>query len=153
MSSFSLRMLRRSSAVLLLLVATGCSTMPNRHALGQQILKPRPGHAPFLTNKALEKDETGDVKMVIREYDLRDEKFRALAQRLKFVCKLGKKRYRICKNKPGLCRQHFTKKKRFLKKTKTKRKEEYLPIVAQYNYLLAVKAKCFSIEFYNFGLM
>lgn len=112
-----------------------CSSSSNirRHeALVDQILKPRPGHEGKLTNQGNPKYHD------LIEYDLSDKKFREAADAFKFVCKLGKKRYHICSDKPGLCRHDAM-------------VEHYLDGVRDYGFLLNVKAKCFSLDKYGFS--
>ncbi len=142
----SSRLIGISSLILLL---AACAS-GQRHVLGNQILRARPGHSPHLTNRAYEK---GADEMVVKEYDLGDPAFRELAHKLKIVCKLGNQRWSICRDKPGICRDQFHEKKRFLRKTKIIHEQSYLSIKDNYDFLLSIKAKCFSTEFFEFILM
>ncbi len=121
----------------------GPSVYP-RHPFSDQILVPRAGHTG-LTNGACPLAVPNCPKVEVVEYKFEDAGFRDLANRLNFICRIGGKRYKICKDKPGLCRITY-KKKLF---AKDERIEEYLPMPEQYPFLLAGNAVCFNEDKYN----
>jgi len=136
-------------SILFSLLLSSCVTTPPamRHALVDQILRPRVGHKS-LTNSACD-EVTKSGKCTLRqviEYDLNDEALRKKLNDLRFICSVGGKRYKICMDKPGLCR-HDRYKKWFLGRTWVK--EEYIPI-EDYQMLLDGNTRCFSRERYPF---
>lgn len=71
------------------------------------MLVARVGHVG-LTNGACEHYQEGVCdKFVVVDYDLNDSSLRASLRELQFVCLLGKKRYLICKDQPGLCHREY----------------------------------------------
>jgi len=77
----------------------------NHLALAKQRLIPRPGHEGKLTNQVCLKFY-GDKceQKSLKEYDLQDANIRKQLNEFKIACNVGGKRYRICKDEPGLCR-------------------------------------------------
>ena len=92
--------------VLLLFITASCATsktdnkeikLTGKNAtLAGQIIRPREGHKPFLTNRA--------GKSIVR-HDLRDSGKREALRQLKFICMFGPERYHICKGSKGICRK------------------------------------------------
>ena len=74
---------------------------------------------------------------------------RGLLYKLKFICKLNNERWKICKNKPGLCRNYYKTKKRFLRRDKKKKYTIYLDIESNYEYFTASGLRCFSQNVYD----
>lgn len=137
---------------LVVLTSLSCASQDiARHALSEQILKPRVGFRG-LTNRAcdlLDKDQKCKPEnRTIKEYLFEDEDFRKTANSLSFVCKVAGKRYKICIDKPGLCRISYIKRGSFLKSWKEK-KEEYIPAL-RYQFLLDAGTVCFSENKYDF---
>lgn len=102
----------------LLGLVTGCSTPGERKifpqgALIEQILVPRAGYPGALTSGSCEmfsKDNTC-LKFTILSYDLRDQATRDELRDLDFICKIGEKRFTICKDKEGFCHLSYNRKK------------------------------------------
>ena len=136
---------------LLALPLISCQTSERalRHPLSNQILKPRVGHSGLTNNACEEKDSTGKcTKEGIKEYSFDDQTFRDSVNKLGFICNVGGRRFKICLDKPGLCRFSYIKKGALFWK-KTKMNEEYIPSL-NYQYLLDANTKCFSKEVYPF---
>ena len=145
-------MLRRILS-LVLLVGSGCSEAQiyQQNPLSDQILKPRPGHEGKLTNRAcLKFDDDKCVDEKIAEYDLKDAEFRDRVNKMNFICNLGGRRFKICKDKPGFCR-FYRQKKCFLGICVDDKKltEEYIP-VEPYSFILDAKTRCFQKDLYPF---
>lgn len=129
-------------------VLSACSTeVYPRHALVEQILKPRAGHKGLTNRVCLEYSGDTCVRDEIVEYFLTDSQFRKTAADLGFVCKVGEKRYKICRDEPGFCRTTY-RKQGFLGLRKEK-VVEFLP-VDNYDFLIAAKTRCFQKDRYNF---
>lgn len=74
--------------------------------LEKQRLIPRPGFGGHLTNRVCTKFYGNTCEQIsVRKYSLEDERIRKRLIQFGFACKVGGKRYRICKDKPGLCRR------------------------------------------------
>lgn len=120
--------------------------------IGQRLI-PRKGNEGFLTNQACLKYEGKDcVQKSLLTYDMNDPILRdRLANELKFACKMGNKRFRICKKDPGFCRQEWGciewKKKLVSRKTYCSKegvtKKEYIP-VTEYQRLIDGSLECRS---------
>lgn len=130
---------------------SSCTSGPIRHeALIDQILVPMQGKAPHLVNRARDGEKK---EYSLKKYSLKDDAFRSRANKLRFICKVAGKMYAICPGLPGLCRNKFKKKKRFLRSTKIKRHVTYLDGVKDYEFLVGAKTICFSDQRYNFQEM
>lgn len=147
-------MSRNKALALFLLGAVGCATAPEiypSHPLVDEIVKVRPGHAGTLTNRAeiLGPDGKSTVA-VVTEYPLHDPAFRDTVNKLDFLCNIGGKRYKICKDKPGFCRIGSTRScaigPLFCKDVEAE--IDYIP-VDNYQFLLDAKARCASKQNYN----
>lgn len=133
----------------ILLIGGGCASAPKHNPLIKQILKPRPDHKPFLTNQASGEDD----ELKTSRYDLSKESVRSTLRKLKFVCKLGKKRYRICKNQASLCRRTVKVTDRWLLPDIERETVEKLPLEEHYEFFIEAKLKCFSVDSYEFTIM
>lgn len=145
---------KTSLKLLLSLVSLGllisCATPDwNPSPLSDKILKPRVGYKG-LTNRycvkwnALEQCDEWKVE----DYDLNDKEVRERLRSSGITCKVSEKRYKICKDEPGLCRRAGTE-KCFLFFCNTEYKEEVIPI-SNYQFLLDITAKCFNEDRYPF---
>lgn len=100
------------AALLLSLLLSNC-TAPQTYPQGQladQILVARHGHEGKLTNQVCTTYDK-DAKCIswnLIEYDLSQQTFRDTARRLQFICKMGGKRYKICPDRPGICRTTYS---------------------------------------------
>jgi len=114
----------------------------------QQILKPRAGHKG-LTNRACLawNDENECLKYEIQEYLLEDAEFRETVNSFDFICSIGGRRFKVCKDKPGFCRITYTDCGIFCRR---KRHEEYIP-AEKYDFLLAANTRCMNKEEYPLG--
>lgn len=117
-----------------------------RHELLDQILRPRPGHEGKLTNTSL--DATGAVHT--DEYDINDEPTRAKLNTLNFVCNIGGRHFKVCKDKAGFCRFSTTKSCFLFFCKDSDKQEEFIPVYG-YQFLLDAKTRCFNKETYPFG--
>jgi hypothetical protein len=121
---------------------TACSTsapLYPRHELYDQILKPRPQWAGYLTNSRQVQPlgaKLGETVPELVTYDLKDATLRADLNRLSFVCKIAGRQFKICLERPGYCR----KKEHFWQDDEL----EYIDAITQHNYLLQAKTRCFS---------
>lgn len=136
---------------LILLVSSlcfGCASnrVYPRNPLVDQVIKPRPGYERHLTNSACLKYENGNcVNLEIKPYSLDDESFRKMANEFDFICNVGGRRFKICLDKPGFCRNWtFVKCEPwdFLKIfCEDIAMEDFIPI-DDYNFILESNAKC-----------
>lgn len=122
-----------------------------RHVLVEQLLKPRDGYTG-LTNRACEtwSDTDGScMSYKILEYKFENEATRQELNKLGFICNLAGKRYKICLDKPGLCRIHYEK-RCFLGIfcTKRERMEEYLPASSSYSLFINGGLVCANPSLY-----
>jgi hypothetical protein len=129
-----------------------CTSVPEtypRHPLSEQILKPRKGYRGLTNRVCLLTDEQGRcTQPEVLDYSLDDENFRLTAEKLNFVCYVAGKRYRICKDKPGLCRVSYKEKCFIGICRRGDRVEEYLP-ASQYQFLLDANTECANEDAYN----
>lgn len=135
---------------LFLLLLLGCATSPEiylRHQLAQQILKPRVGHNGLTNRVCLEYEGPLCKKPEIQEYSFSDENFRTSVNAMGFICKVASRRFKICLDKPGLCRITY-KHSGFLGLGRTKL-EEYIPS-SNYQFLIDANTKCFQKNEYDF---
>lgn len=134
--------------IFLLLLLLGCVSVPPAYPeliLGEQILRPRAGHDGYLTNSHYEVDPISKLNTeIIKSYDFNDAAFRKEANDLDFACKVGDKRFKICMDKPGLCRKY--------KSGWFSHDEEYLP-ASNYKLMLDAGTKCFSVNKYSWGAL
>jgi hypothetical protein len=133
-------------------VFVGCLTAPvyQRSDLVNQLLRPREGFAPNLTNQIFDKDGNKQVAT----YDLRDETIRTTLNKLKFVCKLAGQRLYVCPDRPGICRNTFHEKDRgWFRSKKTIKTVEFYDIEKEYQLFLFGKLVCFSQESYDWELV
>lgn len=148
--------LKNSLTVFGLLMLAACAGVPDfvpRHVFIDQILTPRRGMVG-LTNRACSgADEKGACKgFDIVEYKLDDEQTRKDFNTLGFICNIGGRRFKVCMDKPGFCRISYKKKCTLGIVCHTKLLEEYLP-VADYEFLLKAKTRCFQKDTYPFDTM
>lgn len=144
----------RSFIFLYILFLHGCQSAPMtpQHALTDQIISPRPDHSPNLTNSHCIEQLKGECnKLEITDYNLNDEKFRHDANDLDFICNVGNRRFKICMDKPGLCRRECHKKCFLFICGKEDCNEEYIP-VDRYQFLIDSKSRCFNKGTYPFDL-
>jgi hypothetical protein len=144
--------LRRGLEAACLLTLAACATPEQypRSPFVKQILKPREGHTG-LTNRACEvyDPKSGACSTwKVLDYAFEDEAFRKQANQLNFICLVGGKRYKICLDKPGLCRITYTKKCTLGMFCKTERHEDSLP-ASGYQFLLDSDTVCFSQTEYD----
>lgn len=137
--------------LLLSLSLNACSTAQTkypRHRLNEQILMVRPGH-PGLTNNACEAwDEKGAcTTFVVKDYLLTDQTFRNTVNDLGFMCVLGNRVFRVCRDKPGFCRVTYEKKCQAVVFCKRERHEEFIPM-EPLQYHLDAATHCFSDDEY-----
>lgn len=121
------------------------------HPLVDQILKVRPGHEGVLTNRSCAANDPATgycTQAKIQEYPLADPAFRETANRLNFLCNIGGKRYKICKDKPGFCRIGYLPKCFLVFCQQEEVELDYLP-VGNYQFLLDAAARCANKEEYN----
>jgi hypothetical protein len=137
----------RATSWLFWLLLSSCAgpVIYPQHELSRQILSPRPGHTGLVNRACAARDSERCTRWLTSEYSLEDPVFRDTANRLNFVCNVGGKRYRICRDKPGLCRIWFTDCGLFCSK---KRHEEYLP-ASGYQFLLDANTVCFNETEYD----
>ena len=119
----------------------------NKSKLVDQILRPRKGHEPNLTNftckkKNLDKCEDWDKAF----YDVNDSDLRKRLNDLGFVCSIAGKRYKVCLDRPGFCR--FGAKRKYLL-FKSLELVDYIPI-SQYTFLIDSDSKCYNKNKYRF---
>lgn len=145
-------MLKALNYIVILVGLSGCHrAVFTQNPLVYQILKPRPEYPGMLTNRAcLKYDGEKCIEEDVDIYDMNDEAFREKANTLDFICNIGGRRFKICKDKPGFCRRTFKKKCwwKFCRKRKL-RNEEYIP-VEPYQFLLDANVKCFNKDRYPF---
>lgn len=112
----------------------------NDVALIEKTLKPRKGFEGKLTwSRCVERKFRECKKMKMSVYDIEKREAREQLNILNFRCRIGTKRYKICKDKPGLC--HFKNcKKRWFKERKCD--HEYLGIFENYTFLIDAKLRC-----------
>lgn len=122
----------------------------NHLPLAKQRLIVRPGRIG-LTNQVCTKwDSEKCLSKSVMVYDLRDPEIRKTLISFGFACRVGSKRYRICDDKPGLCRNEggCVKKKKHLITRKEYCAEEgivktdYLPIEEKLEYLMDGGTEC-----------
>lgn len=139
----------RPAILLSLLLFGACASEPvliYRHELADQILKPREGYKG-LTNRACTSYKDGKCSSyVVEDRLLEDAQFRETVNKLGFICNVGGRRFKVCQDKPGLCRIWFTDCGLFCRK---KRHEEYVP-ASNYRFLLDAKTRCFAKDKYPF---
>lgn len=146
---------RLSWGIIILCIAalalTNCASVPVEdpiHALAGQILVPRAGYTG-LTEGAYRAG-----KLAVTEYKFEDAEFRDTANRLHFICRMGKKRYMICKDQPGLCRVFYDVKKKCLigslgcHEVDGAQHIEYLP-ASGYKLFLDSNLVCYSEDKYD----
>lgn len=134
--------------VLMLIFVASCSSqIYYKHELVQQILKPRTGFKGLTNRICLEYNGPVCKRPVITEYLFEDQMFRNSVNKLGFICKVASKRYKICIDKPGLCRISY-KRSGFLNLGR-ERLEDYLP-ASNYQYLIDAGTKCFQKAEYDF---
>lgn len=154
-SRYSLESRKKKTSVILiksiwagfLTILAGCQTSPilKRSEVIDQILRPRPGFAPHLTNQIIK-----DGKPEVVTYDLSSQETRTLLNELKFICKLSGRRFYVCLDKPGICRNTFeTKDRGWFRSKKTIKRVEFKDIATEYELFLAAKLVCFSQESYQ----
>src|SRR5690349_9194366 len=94
--------------LLVLFLLIGCSsTVYPRHALVAERLIPRKGFTGLTNRVCLEYKGDECVRDDIKEYLFSDESFRHTANALGIICRVAHKRYKVCIDKPGLCRFRY----------------------------------------------
>lgn len=132
-----------------LLLTASCETFhgkvyPDR-SLVERTLKPRAGHKGKLTWRRCLEYKWGKCKQEqIDIYDLSQSETRKRLNLLNFRCFIGKKRYKICIDKPGLCHFFDCKDPWF---SERKCKVQYLDARKEYQHLLDAKLRCNVSEF------
>lgn len=105
-------------ALLSFFLLTACSTTSNsppvlvRGDLKDLVLKPRTGHADFLTSQRCteyKKNSTECLNWDVTTYPFADREMRERLRALKFQCNLNGERFRICENSRGICQQYIKK--------------------------------------------
>lgn len=122
----------------------------NHLPLSEQRLIPRPGNDGHLTNQICLKFYGGECEeRSLKTYDLRDIKIREKLNEFRFACKVGGKRYRICKDEPGLCRSEQICLKwgtKLISRDKVCRewgvKKSFLHAISQYDFMLDGATEC-----------
>lgn len=132
-----------------LLAISGCTkSIVARSTLRDQILKPREGFEGKLTNSRCAKYDGYNCKdLQIVTYDIRDSGIRENLNKLDFICMVGTKRYKVCKDKAGFCRRTFKPKKWYRRKRKLK-SEDFISI-DKYDFLIQAKTRCFNKYIYS----
>lgn len=153
-----MRQNNRLGVTLLIILTAGaaaCAVAPvvyPPHPLIDEILKVREGHDGNLTNRtcASYDQKTGlcaNEKVV--DYPLTDADFRATANKFDFICNLGGKRYKICKDKPGFCRIGYTQSCfLFICQDGPEIETDYVPATNS-AFLLQANARCANKKEYN----
>lgn len=137
-------------AILAGVAALAACTSPRaglpRSPLVGQILTPRPGYEGALTNRRCVVYRGEEcITPEIAVYPLASEEVRRTLNELQFICNIGGRRYKVCRDKPGFCRISY--RDRFLRGDE--RVEEFLP-VERYQFLLDARARCFNRDSYDF---
>lgn len=134
-----------------LLFILGCASVDQyqKHSLVDQILKPREGFKG-LTNRYCSEYVDDECKTwSVEERLFEDREFQETANKLNFLCNVGGKRYKICKesegDKPGLCRVSYE--SCFL--CKPKKIVQWIDAKA-YKFLLDSNVKCKSNTTYPY---
>jgi len=124
-----------------------CSTKSpeilKRGDLKDLVLKPRTGHADYLTNQTCaeyKKDTNECIKWDLVKFHLLDRPTRERLRNLKFICNVNGQRFRICENSRGLCQQYVTKGGLF--KKKEVKLVKYLSGLTDYQFLIDAKTYC-----------
>jgi hypothetical protein len=92
-----------------------------------------------LSNRVCSGDEC-----TIKKYDINDPAIRKLLNQLRFVCKIGGKRWRVCLRKAGFCRRTERCLKKFFWIFRCERYEtKFLP-VEDHDYLVNLGIVCKS---------
>lgn len=126
----------------LMLLFLGCATKPPlpRSALIDQRLSARPGDRRELSNTAEVLAPDGKTLTLALEYqDLTDPSVRETLFRLRFICSVGGRLFKVCPDKPGFCRVDYKGVWPFRKQT-----EEYVDIVDQWDFVVAGRTTCIS---------
>lgn len=145
----------RQPYLLLLLLLSSCSfnsQIYTPNPLASEILTPRPGHDGKLTNRTCSaySGETCVTEKIV-DYDLSDPTFRSTANTLNFICKIGGKRYKVCKDQPGFCRMTYHQNCTLgIFCGPNRETVEFLPIMP-YQTILNLGVKCFSQSKYDFA--
>ena len=126
------------------------------NALINQILRVRSGHPSSLTNgrcvsyKQNEKTKHWECEdFRINTHSLADQAVRERLNELGFICSIGKKRFKVCMDKPGFCR--FKTKSTWLGLKKELILEEYIDAAERHQYLLDAATKCVSSKILKEG--
>jgi hypothetical protein len=132
---------------LLAVISCGEAKIYPERPLGQQILRFRKGHTGLTHGRCLKHEGEKCADFRITDYDLGNADVRAHFDRLGFICRVGVKRFKICRDKIGLCR-HWYEREWFL--APKRKKEEHLAVPAQLPYLIDAGVECFNGEEYPF---
>jgi len=122
----------------------------NHLPLAKQRLIPRPGYVGLTNQVCLEWDSEKCLKTSVKHYDVRDAEVRKTLISFGFACRIGGKRFRICDDQPGFCRQESGclewKKKLITRKTYCAKegivKSDYLDAVEKQQYLIDGATEC-----------
>lgn len=130
--------------LLLALLLTGCGSQPvfTRGALVDQELRFRPGYTGPGHQVCLEYDGDRCKRMDVMIYDMTRPEVREQLRALSFSCKVGEKRFRVCKDKPGFC--HGTKKCELLIFCKYK-EIEFIELPGEIQRLIDAGAYCAAL--------
>lgn len=132
----------------LLLLSSGCATKPKQYARGaliNLILRPRPGYKGLTNQTCREWADGHCIKRDVAEWDLAVDKERLQLHSLRFVCDVGGRRYRICRQLPGLCRQTYVK-SGFLGLDRELKLISYLNAREEYQFLIDSDTVCMSMD-------
>lgn len=94
---------------------SSCATPPdplhNQDPFVRQILMPRKGYEPMLTNRTCKAKDAGNVctEWTVATYDLRDSSVRETMIKNSFSCLVGGKLYQVCESTASLCHQRYVK--------------------------------------------
>lgn len=139
--------------ILLALLLGGCALFQTKpeiypaHELVKELLVPRENHKGLTNANCAAFDDSGKcTNFVIRDWDLEDANIRTQLNRLNFICTVGLKRYKVCQDKPGLCR--ITSVKSCWLCAPKPIEEDYIP-QSDVQKLLNAGTQCFSEDIYS----
>ncbi len=124
----------------------------NHQALVGQRLIVRPKYTGLTNQVCIEFYGNECIKKSVREYKLEDPKVRDSLNEFKFACRIGDKRYRICKDQPGFCRTESHKvcekwgrtlfKRTAICRRWGKEKKKFYRPISDYQFLLDGATEC-----------
>ena len=121
-----------------------------------KILRARPAHRGQLSNTFCSLVENGKCQVGgVTTYDLNDPEIRELLNSLDFICNVADRRFKICLDKPGLCRKWQVEKcgpLSFIFGCKvTSEGEQYIP-ASNWELITGAATICFNKYRYPFKL-